>query len=42
MKIESRLQEAVVKAIFSLYGQTVDLNQISLQKTKKEFEGQLT
>lgn len=42
MKIESRLQEAVVKAIFSLYGQTVDLNQISLQKTKKEFEGHLT
>lgn len=42
MKIEIKLQEFVVKAIDSLYGQTVSAEQASLQKTKKEFEGHLT
>ncbi|MDH6310713.1 arginyl-tRNA synthetase [Dysgonomonas sp. PFB1-18] len=42
MKIENKLQEFVVKAIDSLYGQTVCAEQASLQKTKKEFEGHLT
>lgn len=42
MKIEARLQEAVISAINTLYGQTVDADQITLQKTKREFEGHLT
>lgn len=42
MKIENKLQESVIKAIDSLYGQTVSAEQASLQKTKKEFEGHLT
>ncbi len=42
MKIEIKLQESVIKAIDSLYGQTVSAEQASLQKTKKEFEGHLT
>lgn len=42
MKIEARLQEAVINAINSLYGQSVNAEQITLQKTKREFEGHLT
>lgn len=42
MKIEIRLQNAVVKAIDTIYGQTITAEQASLQKTKKEFEGHLT
>ena len=42
MKLEITLQEAVVKAIKSLYGESVAMEQIQLQKTKKEFEGNLT
>lgn len=42
MKIENKLQELAVKAIESLYGQVVAENQVSLQKTKREFEGHLT
>lgn len=42
MKIEIKLQESVVKAVESLYGQTITEDQASLQKTKKEFEGHLT
>lgn len=42
MKIEARLQEAVIKAINILYGQTVNAGQVALQKTKREFEGHLT
>lgn len=42
MKIETSLQQSVVKAIESLYGQTIATEQASLQKTKKEFEGHLT
>lgn len=42
MKIETILQSAIANAIESLYGQAVKVDQIQLQKTKKEFEGHLT
>lgn len=42
MKIETNLQNAVVSAIQTLYGQTITAQQAVLQKTKKEFEGHLT
>lgn len=42
MKLEITLQEAIVKAIKSLYGESIATEQIQLQKTKKEFEGSLT
>lgn len=42
MKLEIRLQEVIINAIDSLYGQVVTAGQLSLQKTKKEFEGQYT
>lgn len=42
MKVQTKLQCAVVKAIDTLYGQTVSSEQAVLQKTKKEFEGHLT
>ncbi len=42
MKLEIRLQEVIINAIDSLYGQVVTAGQLSLQKTKKEFEGHYT
>jgi len=42
MNLESILITSVVEAVKSLYGFEVDENQIQLQKTKKEFEGDLT
>lgn len=42
MKLEIRLQEVTISAIDSLYGQVVTGGQLSLQKTKKEFEGHYT
>lgn len=42
MKLEIKLQDAVIKSIEALYGQTVTGEQLSLQKTKKEFEGHYT
>ena len=42
MKIEQDITAAVVKALETLYGATVDAAQIQLQKTKREFEGSLT
>lgn len=42
MKLEIRLQEVIINAIDSLYGQVVTVGQLSLQKTKKEFEGHYT
>ncbi|WP_029905143.1 arginine--tRNA ligase [Prevotella sp. 10(H)] len=42
MKIETKLQEAVIKAIETLYTQNIPAEQAVLQKTKKEFEGHLT
>jgi arginyl-tRNA synthetase len=42
MKIEKKLQNIVVSAIHSLYGQTVDEELVQLSKTKKDFKGHLT
>lgn len=42
MKLEIRLQEVIINAIESLYGQVVTAGQLSLQKTKKEFQGHYT
>lgn len=42
MKIEQQLQQAVIAAVKALYGTDVTAAQITLQKTKKEFEGHLT
>ncbi|NDV77500.1 arginine--tRNA ligase [Dysgonomonas sp. 511] len=42
MDIENKIQESVIKAISALYGQEVDAAQVSIQKTRKEFEGHLT
>lgn len=42
MKLEAKLQLSVQKAIESLYGQNVALEQIQISKTKKEFEGHFT
>jgi len=42
MKIESRIIEAVLAAVKELYGQDVPESMIQLQKTKSEFEGNLT
>lgn len=42
MKLEVRLQEAVVKAIKALYEQDVAENQVTIQKTSRDFEGHLT
>ena len=42
MTIEQNLSEAVSIAVKTLYGADVLAEQISLQKTKKEFKGHLT
>ena len=42
MKIEQQLNNAVIEAVKALYGQDVTPEQVTLQKTKKEFEGHLT
>ena len=42
MTIEKTLSEAVSIAVKTLYGLDISSEQISLQKTKKEFEGHLT
>ncbi len=42
MSIEQQLTEAIVAAVKELYGQEVTAAQVTLQKTKKEFEGHLT
>lgn len=42
MKLENTLQLSAIKALEALYGQTVSAEQVSLQKTKKEFEGHYT
>ena len=42
MKLESIVSEAVVQAVKSLYGIDFVLKDVQLQKTKKEFEGDLT
>ncbi len=42
MKIEQQLNQAVREAVKALYGQDITPEQVTLQKTKKEFEGHLT
>ncbi len=42
MNIELELTKAVVKAIETLYGQTVNEQMVQLQKTKSGFDGNLT
>ncbi len=42
MNIENILQEAVIEAIKSLYSADINVSQITLQKTKKEFDGHYT
>ncbi|MGM9699463.1 MAG: arginine--tRNA ligase [Prevotella sp.] len=42
MKIESMISSAVIDAVKTLYGQEVQEKMVQLQKTKREFEGNLT
>ena len=42
MKLELIVSKAVVKAVQSLYNVEVSLDSVQLQKTKKEFEGDVT
>ncbi len=42
MKIEDKIQAAVIRGIQELYGQEVSAKLVQLQKTKKEFKGHLT
>ena len=42
MKIESMISNAVIEGVKALYGQDVPEKMVQLQKTKKEFEGNLT
>lgn len=42
MNIEDKLITSVINGLKALYGQEVPVNQVQLQKTKKEFEGHLT
>ena len=42
MNIENILQEAVISAIIELYNSKIEVSQITLQKTKKEFKGHYT
>ena len=40
--IEEKIKDSVIVAIQDLYGQVIDSTHISLQETRKEFEGQIT
>ncbi len=42
MKIDQQLTQAVIDAVKAIYGQDITADQVTLQKTKKEFEGHLT
>jgi len=42
MNLETTIGSVVSQAIESLYGLSIEANQIQLQKTKREFEGELT
>jgi len=42
MNLESVLTESVIKAIKILYNQDIEFESVQFQKTKKEFEGDLT
>ena len=42
MRVVDNIIQNVVKAIEALYSQELPIQQIQIQKTKKEFEGDLT
>ena len=42
MNIEQQLQQAAIQAVKDLYAHDVEPAQLTIQKTKKEFEGHLT
>ena len=42
MKIEKQLASAAAAAVQALYGHEIAASQVTLQKTKKDFEGHLT
>ena len=42
MNLELTLAQSVADAVKSLYGLEIELNNIQIQKTKREFEGELT
>lgn len=42
MKIESQIMNAAIEAVKALYGQDVPEKMVQLQKTRSEFEGNLT
>src|SRR5574344_1476232 len=42
MKIETEISASVINAVKQLYGQEVPAKMVTLQKTKREFEGNLT
>ena len=42
MRVLDNIIQNVVKAIEALYSQELPIQQIQIQKTKKEFEGDLT
>ena len=42
MTIEQKIVDAVKAGVKSLYGAELNDSQVQLQKTKKEFEGNLT
>lgn len=42
MKVEVQLQEAVVKAVKALFEHDITTDQVTLQKTNRDFEGHLT
>ena len=42
MNLETTIGTVVAQAVETLYGLKIEANQIQLQKTKREFEGDLT
>lgn len=42
MKIEAQIMNAAIGAVKALYGQEVPEKMVQLQKTRSEFEGNLT
>ena len=42
MNIESKIMSSALEAVKALYGQEVPEKMVQLQKTKREFEGNLT
>lgn len=42
MTIEQKLSSAIVQAVKAVYGADIDATQVSLQKTRPDFEGHLT